>query len=74
MRSAGLATLPPPSPGDLFLDLEGDPYAFDDGLDYLFGVLEVDGTFHAFWSRDESGEFTLDGERRAFEAAHGLLR
>ncbi len=64
----GLATLPPPSPGDLFLDLEGDPYAFDDGLDYLFGVLEVDGTFHAFWSRDESGEFSLDGERRAFEA------
>ena len=64
----GLATLPPPSPGDLFLDLEGDPYALDDGLDYLFGVLEVDGTFHAFWSRDDSGEFTLDGERRAFEA------
>jgi predicted RecB family nuclease len=64
----GLATLPPPSPGDLFLDLEGDPYAFDDGLDYLFGVLEVDGTFHAFWSRDESGEFSLDGECRAFEA------
>ena len=64
----GLATLPPPSPGDLFLDLEGDPFAFDDGLDYLFGVLETDGTFHAFWSRDDDGEFSLDGERRAFEA------
>ena len=64
----GLAALPPPSPGDLFLDLEGDPFAFDDGLDYLFGVLETDGTFHAFWSRDDSGEFSLDGERRAFEA------
>jgi predicted RecB family nuclease len=64
----GLATLPPPSPGDLFFDIEGDPYALDDGLDYLFGVLEVDGTFHAFWSRDADGEFTLDGERRAFEA------
>jgi uncharacterized protein len=64
----GLATLPPPSPGDLFLDLEGDPFAFDDGLDYLFGVLETDGTFHAFWSRDDEGEFSLDGERRAFEA------
>ena len=37
----GLATLPPPSPGDLFFDLEGDPFAFDDGLDYLFGVLEI---------------------------------
>jgi predicted RecB family nuclease len=64
----GLATLPPPSPNDLFFDIEGDPYAFEDGLDYLFGVLESDGTFHAFWSRDADGSFTLDGERRAFEA------
>ena len=63
----GLATLPEPSPGDLFLDLEGDPYALDDGLDYLFGILEADGTFHAFWSRDEHGEFTAAGEKRAFE-------
>ena len=46
----GLASLPPPSPGDLFFDIEGDPYAFDDGLDYLFGVLDTDGTFQAFWS------------------------
>ena len=64
----GLAILPPPSPGDLFFDIEGDPYAFEDGLDYLFGVLEMDGTFHAFWSRDATGEFSLDGERRGFEA------
>ncbi len=63
----GLASLPVPSPGDLFFDIEGDPYALDDGLDYLFGVLEVDGTFHAFWSRDEDGEFTLEAERHAFE-------
>ena len=63
----GLATLPEPSPGDLFLDLEGDPYALDDGLDYLFGILETDGTFHAFWSRDHRGEFTAAGEKRAFE-------
>ena len=54
-------------PGDLFFDIEGDPYALDDGLDYLFGVLDIDGTFHAIWSRDDDGEFTLDGERRAFE-------
>jgi predicted RecB family nuclease len=69
----GLALLPEPSRGDLFLDLEGDPYAFEDGLDYLFGVLETDGTFHAFWSRDESGEFSLDGERRAFERLMDFL-
>jgi predicted RecB family nuclease len=63
----GLATLPEPSSGDLFLDLEGDPYAFDDGLDYLFGILEADGSFHPFWSRDDDGEFSPSGEQRAFE-------
>lgn len=63
----GLAALPPPSENDLFFDIEGDPYAFDDGLDYLFGVLEANGTFHAFWSREPDGEFSLAAERRAFE-------
>ncbi|MDO8485921.1 MAG: TM0106 family RecB-like putative nuclease [Candidatus Limnocylindrales bacterium] len=63
----GLATLPPPSPGDLYFDIEGDPYAFDDGLDYLFGMLETDGSFTAIWSRDDADEFSLEGERRAFE-------
>jgi len=36
----GLLGLPVPSEGDLFLDLEGDPFALDDGVDYLFGLLE----------------------------------
>jgi uncharacterized protein len=63
----GLATLPEPTPNDLFFDIEGDPYALEDGLDYLFGVLEANGTFHAFWSRDDDGEFTLAAEKRAFE-------
>jgi predicted RecB family nuclease len=63
----GLATLPPPSGGDLFFDIEGDPYAFEDGLDYLFGVLETDGTFHAFWARDADGGFSPEAEKRAFE-------
>ena len=37
----GLAALPPPSAGDVFLDLEGDPFAFQTGLEYLMGVLTV---------------------------------
>ena len=41
--------------------------AFDDVIDYLFGVLETDGTFHPFWSRDEAGEFSLAGEHAGFE-------
>jgi uncharacterized protein len=69
----GLAILPVPSAGDLFLDLEGDPYALDDGMDYLFGVMESDGTFHPFWSRDEHGEFTAAGERAAFERLMAFL-
>ena len=39
----GLWALPEPSPGDLFLDLEGDPFYGSeeiDGIDYLFGVIE----------------------------------
>ena len=63
----GLASLPPPSSGDLFFDIEGDPFALDDGLDYLFGLLDADGGFQAIWSRDADGEFSLDGERAAFE-------
>ena len=33
----GLAKLCEPSPGDIFLDFEGDPFAGDGGLEYLFG-------------------------------------
>jgi uncharacterized protein len=64
----GLATLPKPSSGDLFLDIEGDPYAFEDGFEYLFGVIDVSGQYRAFWSRDTSDEFSLAGEKSAFEA------
>jgi uncharacterized protein len=70
----GLLSLPEPHPGDLFFDIEGDPYAFDDGIDYLFGILEpglpdADGkpTFHTFWARDEAGKVTPAAEKRAFE-------
>jgi uncharacterized protein len=62
----GLGALPTPSPGDLFFDMESDPFAEEAGLEYLFGVgsLDADGAFsyRAFWahSREE--------ERAAFEA------
>lgn len=69
----GLASLPPPSPGDLFFDIEGDPYAADAGLDYLFGVMDLDGTWHATWSTDATGSFGAAGEKRAFEAVMDLF-
>ena len=33
----GLARLPPPSDGDIFFDLEGDPFVDEGGLEFLFG-------------------------------------
>ncbi len=72
----GLLMLPEPSAGDLFFDIEGDPFFESnevDGIDYLFGVIEPgresdDGhpAFHAFWSIEE-GTVTTGAERRAFE-------
>jgi uncharacterized protein len=35
----GLSRLPVPSQGDIFLDLEGDPFARDGGREFLFGLL-----------------------------------
>ena len=78
----GLLMLPEPSPGDLFFDIEGDPFFSSDevdGIEYLFGVIEpgrMDAVgqpaFHAFWSVEE-GTVTTNGERRAFEAFIDLV-
>lgn len=57
----GLCRLPEPTPGDLFLDLEGDEFAAEGGREYLFGVATADGRYDATWA------FTERDERRAFE-------
>ena len=57
----GLCRLPEPSLGDLFLDLEGDPFAREGGREYLFGVVQADGTYHSAWA------FADQDERRGFE-------
>ncbi len=62
----GLSRLPEPSPGDVFLDLEGDPFAAEGGREYLFGVVTLDRagapSYRSFWA------FTEHEERQAFEA------
>jgi uncharacterized protein len=59
----GLCRLPAPSPGDLFLDLEGDPFGAEGGREYLWGVVAADGSYRARWA------FTERDERSAFEWA-----
>lgn len=59
----GFGLLPQPSPGDLFFDIEGDPF-YDDGLEYLWGVSFVEAgeqQFRAFWGLNHHEE------KRAFE-------
>jgi uncharacterized protein len=78
----GFLVLPEPSPNDLFFDIEGDPFAFDDGVEYLFGVLEPAKSeaadpsrplFHEVWSRDRNGDVTPAAEKVAFEGLVDLL-
>lgn len=59
----GLAALPEPDPADLFFDIEGDPFAEEDGLEYLLGLWdpmtpELDGTpgFRAWWAHSREQE------------------
>ncbi len=56
----GLGALPPPSRLDVFFDIEADPWALDDGLEYLFGWTEVvpgaEPAFHAIWAHDRAEE------------------
>lgn len=60
----GLTRLPEPSAADIFLDLEGDPFVGDQGLEYLFGyVTEEAGQLvhHHDWG------LTRAEEKQAFE-------
>ena len=53
----GFALLPDPSPGDLFFDFEGNPFWDRDGsLEYLWGILDVDGDFTPLHAHDHATE------------------
>ena len=59
-----LRRMPLPSPGDVFFDFEGDPLWSERGsrtwgLEYLFGIVEVDSgapVFRTFWAHDREAE------------------
>lgn len=56
----GLACLPAPSSGDIFLDFEGDPFVEGGGLEFLFGYVftDADGTvrYIADWCLSRAAE------------------
>ena len=62
-QTGGLRLLPEPSGGDLFFDIEGDPYRGHEsaGLEYLWGVSDTADEFRAWWAHH------ADAEQDAFE-------
>ena len=67
--SRGFELLPAPSDGDLFFDIEGDPFWEPGrGLEYLWGFVDTGGAFRPFWAHDRAQE------RRAVEGVIDLIR
>jgi uncharacterized protein len=65
MDEHGLTLLPEPSPGDIFFDLEGDPFVGLSGREYLFGFVREDQTDQSTY--DCRWGTTADEEKQAFE-------
>ena len=59
----GFSRLPSPSVGDIFFDLEGDPFVADGGLEYLFGIAAADEgaklAYQCRWALDRGQERAL---------------
>ncbi len=66
LADRGLSALPKPDAGDLFFDIEGDPFAFWEGLEYLFGIWDG-GEYQRFWAKDR------EQEKQAFERTIDLF-
>ena len=58
----GLALLPAGSVGDIFFDIEGNPFWDEQGsLEYLWGYVDAERSYTALWAEDH------ESERQAFE-------
>lgn len=59
----GFSRLPAPSAGDIFFDLEGDPFVTDGGREYLFGLAATNDTgklaYDGRWALDRGQERAL---------------
>ncbi len=65
VETQGFYRLPDPSVGDIFFDMEGDPFVEPSGREYLFGFVTDDGpegpAYECRWA------FTLQEEKEAFQ-------
>jgi predicted RecB family nuclease len=53
----GYARLPEPDAGDVFFDLEGDPYVgTDGGIEYLWGWCTAEGAYACTWAHNAEEE------------------
>ncbi len=59
-RTEGLTSIPAPDPGDIYFDLEGDPFAAIPTLDYLWAFCDAQDAYQYRWGH------TTDDERVAF--------
>jgi predicted RecB family nuclease len=64
-KEHGLFLLPEPSPGDMFFDLEGDPFIGRGGREYLFGFVTGDGTGNPAYA--SKWALNTEEEKQAFE-------
>jgi uncharacterized protein len=65
----GLAALPAPHEADWFFDLEGADYAYDVGLEYLWGVSDTRDGYRASWAQDWAPTFILRSPRGPADSA-----
>ena len=68
----GFGMMPAPDDGDIFYDIEGDPYFFG-GLEYLHGLWyrqNGDWIFRAFWAHDREAEGRAISDLLEFLVAH----
>ena len=61
----GFCRLPEPAAGDLFLDLEGDPFVGEQGLQYLFGFACRDAA--GGWRYEKKWALNREEEKKGFE-------
>lgn len=65
VEGMGLCRLPEPSSDDLFLDLEGDPFVGESGLQYLFGLVVRNPAGE--WTYEKRWALNREEEKEAFE-------